>query len=88
MIEHLPSVDDPQRALEDAGLLPSAWSAPPHTHFATHSHPRNKRLFVRSGEISFNGELLRAPAAVRITAGTAHEAEVGPLGVECVEAFE
>jgi hypothetical protein len=88
VIEQLPAVADPERALADAGLLPTAWSAPPHTHFGTHSHPRTKRLFVRSGDISFNGIWLQAPAAIRIAAGTEHEAEVGARGVECVEAFE
>jgi len=88
VIEHLAPVADPERALHDAGLQPSAWSAPAHTHFARHEHARTKRLFVRSGDINFNGEWLHAPAGIRIAAGTEHEADVGARGVECVEAFE
>jgi hypothetical protein len=88
LIERIAVSDDPERTLTAAGLQPSAWSAQPHTHFPVHAHERTKRLFVRRGDISFNGKWLHAPAAIRIAANTEHEAEVGAHGVECVEAFE
>jgi len=88
VIERLSPAKDPERELRAAGLTPSAWSAPPLAHFGVHAHPRTKRLFVLRGDISFNGEWLHAPAAIRIPAETEHEADAGADGVECVEAFE
>jgi len=88
VIERIDAPADPARALRDAGLEPSSWSAGPHAHFAPHNHARTKRLFVLRGAIRFNGELLTAPAGIRIPAGFAHHADAGDGGVECVEAFE
>jgi hypothetical protein len=88
LIERLVPPPDPELALRDAGLEPSAWSAAPFTHFAPHQHASSKRLFVVEGDIAFNGEWLHAPAAIRIAARTEHHADVGERGVRCVEAFE
>lgn len=88
MIERLQPPQDPVATLRDAGIDARPWSAGPGTHFAKHSHAQAKRLFVRRGSISFNGELLTAPAAIRIAAGFEHDADVGDDGVECVEGFE
>jgi len=88
VIERLEVPPSPERALRDAGLQPSPWSAEPRAHFATHSHARPKRLFVIDGDISFNGEWLHAPAGIRVPAGYEHSADVGAAGVRCVEAFE
>jgi len=88
MIERLTVPADPEMALRDDGLDPSPWSAGPRTRFADHSHARAKRLFVVRGSISFNGEWLQAPAAIRIPAGLEHSALVGDSGVDCVEGFE
>jgi hypothetical protein len=88
VIHDLEPVADPEAALRALGLDPRPWSAPPHTHFGAHHHERSKRLFVRSGEITFNGRVLSATAGIRIDAGTEHSADVGDSGVECVEAFE
>jgi hypothetical protein len=88
MIETVPSPADADASLRDAGLDPRHWSAGPRTEFATHSHPRPKRLFVLRGSISFNGDWLDAPAGIRIPAGYEHSAVAGPRGVDCVEAFE
>lgn len=88
MIERLEPPEDPARWLRDAGIDPRPWSAGPGTHFSVHSHAQPKRLFVRSGSISFNGEWLQAPAGIRIPAGFEHSADVGGDGVECVEGFE
>ena len=88
MIEQLEAAADPVSALRDAGLQPSEWSAPPFTHFALHQHASPKRLYVLDGDIAFNGAWLRAPAAIRISAGTEHSADVGERGVRCIEAFE
>lgn len=88
MIERLQPPPDPVASLRDAGIDAHPWSAGPGAHFARHSHAQTKRLFVRRGSISFNGEWLRAPAAIRIPAGFEHHADVGDDGVECVEGFE
>ena len=88
MIERLQTPRDPEASLRQAGLDPRPWSAGPHSHFPPHDHARPKRLFVTRGSISFNGELLQAPAGIRIPAGLEHSADAGPGGVKCVEAFE
>lgn len=88
MIERQEPQEDPIRWLQDRGIDPSTWSAGPGTHFGVHSHVQAKRLFVRRGSISFNGEWLHAPAAIRIPAGFEHSADAGQSGVECVEGFE
>jgi hypothetical protein len=88
MIERIERQTDPERALRDLGLQPSAWTAGALAHFPEHSHPRPKRLYVARGSISFNGEELNAPDGIRITAGFTHSADAGPDGVACVEAFE
>lgn len=88
MIERLQPPADPVASLRDAGIDPRPWSAGPGAHFARHSHAQTKRLFVRQGSISFNGELLTAPAAIRIPARFEHDADVGGDGVECLEGFE
>lgn len=88
MIERIEPESDPEVALRQRGLEPAAWSAPPLTHFPPHSHDRAKRLFVRRGDISFNGEWLHATDSIRIPAQLEHSADVGEAGVECVEAFE
>jgi hypothetical protein len=88
VIEPLRPPPDPEASLRDAGIDPRPWSAGPGTHFARHSHGQTKRLFVRRGSISFNGDWLRAPAGIRIPAGLEHDADVGDDGVECVEGFE
>jgi hypothetical protein len=88
MIERVQPAGDPESALRDAGLDPRWWSAEPYAHFATHSHPRAKRLFVVRGSVMFNDMTLEAPAGIRISAGFEHHAHAGRDGVECVEAFE
>jgi hypothetical protein len=88
VIEHIAAPGAAQRSLRDAGLEPHAWSAGPHAVFAAHRHERPKRLFVKRGSISFNGEWLHAPAGIRIPAGFEHSAVAGDRGVDCVEAFE
>jgi hypothetical protein len=88
VIERIPTPADPAQSLRDAGLDPSTWSSAPRTTFAEHAHHRAKRLFVLRGAIRFNGEVVRAPAGIRISAGHRHSAAVGDDGVECVEAFE
>ena len=88
MIEHHEPPEDPIRWLQDMDIDPNQWSAGPGAHFAVHSHPHPKRLFVRHGSISFNGHRLQAPAAIRIPAGFEHSADVGEDGVDCVEGFE
>jgi hypothetical protein len=88
VITRIEPQSSPAAALRELGMEPREWSAPPRTHFARHQHERTKRLFVLRGDISFNGDWLHAPAAIRIDAGTPHDADVGDGGVDCVEAFE
>ena len=88
MIERLEPPHEPAQALRAAGFEPRPWSAGPGAHFPPHHHAQAKRLFVLRGSISFNGEWLEAPAGIRIPIGFEHSADVGPGGVECVEAFE
>ena len=72
------------------GLDPGAWSNDPGDRYASHDHTYDKVIVVTSGSITFGlddgptelavGDRLELPAA------TAHDANVGPSGVVCLEA--
>ncbi len=72
------------------GLDPGAWSNGPGDRYASHDHAYDKVIVVASGSITFGldagptelaeGDRLELPAA------TAHDANVGPSGVVCLEA--
>lgn len=82
---------DAEAALRSAGLAPSRWSAGPGQWFGGHAHPERKILFCVEGEIAFlvggRREPMRPGDRLDLPAGTWHEAEAGPAGVTCVEAF-
>ena len=87
-IAPIPASEPPDRYFAVRGLRGSSWSAGPRTWFPPHRHERTKHLFVTRGSISFNGTEVAAPAGVRISAGSEHQARAGEAGVDCVEAFE
>jgi quercetin dioxygenase-like cupin family protein len=72
------------------GLDPGAWSNGPGERYASHDHGYDKVIVVASGSITFGlgarttqlatGDRLEVPAQ------TAHDAQVGPQGVVCLEA--
>jgi len=88
-IERLPHhSEDPTTELRSRGLTPNPWSAGPFAMFPPHQHERNKRLYVLSGSISFDGMELQAGDGILVPKGWTHSAVAGIDGVECVEAFE
>jgi hypothetical protein len=85
------SAADADTALRGIGLRPSRWSVGPRTYFAAHTHAAHKVLFCVAGSIDFLVSGRRWPMGpgdrLDLPAGTSHEAEAGPGGVTCVEAF-
>ena len=81
-----------QRALADEGLAASTWSNGPGDRYAAHAHAYDKVLVCTIGSITFrlgDGEepiVLSAGERLELPAGTLHAADVGPGGVECLEA--
>lgn len=77
--------------LRGLGLSPVRWSAGPGTWFGGHAHPDHKVLFCVEGTIVFVVGGRRWPMnpgdRLDLPAGTWHEAEAGPAGVTCVEAY-
>jgi len=75
----------------EEGMEPYAWSNGPHDTYAPHTHSYNKVIYVLRGSITFGlpelGQQLTLTAGDRLDlpAGTVHDAEVGPLGVVCLE---
>ncbi|MBX6388002.1 MAG: cupin domain-containing protein [Frankia sp.] len=80
-----------ERVLRELGLTPSRWSAGPGTWFGAHTHPQHKVLFCVEGAIDFLVDGQRLPMRpgdrLDLPARTLHEAEAGPAGVTCVEAY-
>jgi mannose-6-phosphate isomerase-like protein (cupin superfamily) len=78
--------------LRAEGLEPGSWGDGPGDRYAVHKHGYDKVIAVVHGSIRFG----LAPPAVpvdlaagdrlELPAGTAHDALVGPAGVECLEA--
>lgn len=71
------------------GLDPGAWSNGPGDTYASHDHTYDKVIVVASGSITFGlrdgaTELL-AGDRLELPALTAHDANVGPDGVVCLE---
>ena len=81
-----------RRALADEGLAASTWSNGPGDRYAAHAHAYDKVLVCTIGSITFRlgdgGEpiVLSAGERLELPAGTLHAADVGPGGVECLEA--
>lgn len=77
--------------LEAEGLDPGAWSNGPHDRYVAHEHAYDKIIVVVDGSIRFGlpGQGVVALVAgdrLELPAGTAHDADVGPDGVTCLEA--
>ena len=88
----LPLEQDIEERLRAEGLDSYRWSNDPGDVYTAHTHPYHKVLYVVRGSITF-----AFPAAGRqvtlhpgdrldLPPNTAHEAEVGPGGVVCLEA--
>lgn len=71
--------------------MSSRWSNGPGHHYPEHRHDFDKVLLAGSGSITFRlserreSLELRAGDRLELPAGTLHGAEVGPLGVSCIE---
>ncbi len=78
--------------LRAEGLEPSSWSNGPGGRYGAHEHGFDKVIAVVSGSISFglpaDGRSIELEAGDRLElpAGTAHDAQVGRIGVTCLEA--
>ena len=76
--------------LIEEGLRPGAWSNGPGDRYASHDHGYDKVIVVTAGSIRFgldDGTIdLAAGDRLELLAGTAHDAQVGPDGVTCLEA--
>lgn len=78
--------------MEATGLSAYRWSNNPGDVYAAHTHSYNKVIYVLHGSITFVlpelGEQVSLQAGDRLdlSAGTTHEAIVGPGGVACLEA--
>jgi mannose-6-phosphate isomerase-like protein (cupin superfamily) len=83
---------DAERVLADEGCSPPRpWGNGPGDTYGWHAHDSHKVLFCLSGSIVFHthdGDVeLTAGDRVDLEPGTQHAATVGPVGVECVEAW-
>ena len=78
--------------LADEGIHASPWSNGPAARYKAHSHTYDKVLVVTQGAIviglTARGESVPMSVGDRLElpAGTEHDAKVGPMGVECLEA--
>lgn len=65
------------------------WEAEGDEEFATHSHPKDKKLWCSEGSITFtmgSGSFaLQAGDALDVPANTLHSARVGFMGCVCYE---
>lgn len=72
------------------GLDPDGWSNAAGDRYGSHDHPYDKVIVVASGSIVFGldagAAALAAGDRLELPARTAHEANVGPSGVVCLEA--
>lgn len=92
--EQAPTQEAIRRKLAAEGLRPYQWSNGPYDTYSAHTHGYDKVIYVVSGTITFG--LPRRGEAVALTvgdrldlpAGVAHDAEVGPQGVVCLEAHK
>jgi quercetin dioxygenase-like cupin family protein len=89
-----PSEVELRRLLNEQGLSGYRWSNGPGDTYGRHSHPFHKVIYVVQGSITFilpeRGERITLNAGDRLDLpkDLAHEAEVGPQGVICLEAHQ
>jgi quercetin dioxygenase-like cupin family protein len=80
--------------LSEQGLSGYRWANGPGDTYGRHSHPFHKVIYVVQGSITFllpdRGEQVTLNAGDRLDLpkDVAHEAEVGPQGVICLEAHQ
>ena len=78
--------------LRAEGLDPSAWSNGSGDRYGAHEHAYDKVIAVASGSITFGlpadgrSMVLETGDRLELPAGTRHDAVVGELGVNCLEA--
>jgi quercetin dioxygenase-like cupin family protein len=83
---------DLRQRLIDEGLAPGLWTNGPGDRYGEHEHGYDKVIVVAAGSIRFGlpdtgGALdLETGDRLELPAGTAHDALVGPDGVDCLEA--
>jgi quercetin dioxygenase-like cupin family protein len=88
----LPSESDLRQVYRQEGLSPYAWSNEPGDFYPAHSHAYNKVLYVVRGSITWilpemGREIETLPGdRIDLLAGVQHAAQVGRLGVTCLEA--
>jgi uncharacterized protein YjlB len=81
-----------QTRLAAEGLVAQAWSNGPGDVYRAHDHDYDKVIVVAEGSIEFGlpgtGQrlLLETGDRLELSAGTAHDASVGSVGVTCLEA--
>jgi quercetin dioxygenase-like cupin family protein len=90
--EHLPEEREIEQILGSEGLSYYRWSNGPGDVYSAHAHPYHKVIYVVKGSITFGlpteGEkvTLNTGDRLELSAGTTHDAVVGPEGVVCLEA--
>jgi quercetin dioxygenase-like cupin family protein len=73
------------------GLNPISWSNSPHDTYSAHKHNYHKVIYVVQGSITFGLPTLKQKVELKagdrldLSAGTVHDAQVGPEGVVCLE---
>jgi len=81
-----------RRILDEEGLQPYRWSNAPGDVYSAHTHTYHKVIYVVKGSITFgfpgDGQqaTLHPGDRLELSAGTSHDAVVGPEGVICLEA--
>lgn len=85
-----PSRNVLRQIYEGEGLIYYGWSNGPGDAYSAHSHRYEKVLYCLTGNIVFHldGESVQLKPGDRLEVdpGTVHSADVGPDGVECMEA--
>jgi len=87
-----PRVIDLEARLRSAGLEPGTWSNGPRDRYGAHAHHYDKVLVCVSGSIHFGlpdlgrGVDLEPGDRLDLPANTRHDAQVGEIGVTCLEA--
>jgi uncharacterized protein YjlB len=86
------TADSLSTRLAAEGLVAQAWSNGPGDQYRAHDHDYDKVIVVAEGSIVFGipgtkaGLQLEKGDRLELSAGTVHDASVGPVGVTCLEA--
>lgn len=90
--ERQPGEKEIGQILSSEGLSYYRWSNGPGDVYSAHTHSYHKVIYVVTGSITFGllaeGEkvTLKSGDRLELSAGTTHDAVVGPEGVVCLEA--